>query len=200
MGTERRGRAPATRTVFTVHEVAFAAGVSVKVVNQAIDRKDIESRVLLRAPHRPGRGVGVGEAVYLHVRHVLAPEVRPKLYRLVRARDLPELPRRFEVGNVVVDLEPAIREVEARLGLLSRLHERVVTEPDVHGGEPVFQGTRTPVYTIARKLALGSTAEEIREDYPHLQEDDLEVARTYAALYPRRGRPRSGQHSGDVVA
>jgi uncharacterized protein (DUF433 family) len=67
---------------------------------------------------------------------------------------------------------------------------RVEIDPDVRGGEPVFCGTRIPVYTIARKMELGSKKDELLEDYPKLREQDLELARRYSKLYPRRGRPR----------
>jgi uncharacterized protein (DUF433 family) len=175
----------------TVNEAAFAAGVSVKTVNQAIDRKHIRTRELRRATDRASRGIGASDIVYLAVSHVLAPEVRVKLHRSFRGRSLAELPRQFQTGVVVLDLENAIREVEARLELLAKIDERIATAAEVRGGEPVFRGTRIPVFTIARKVELGSTAEELEEDYPHLQPGDLDLAVQYAKLYPRRGRPRA---------
>jgi uncharacterized protein (DUF433 family) len=177
--------------VITVKEAAFAAGVSVKTVNQAIDREHIQTRDLRRATDRAKRGLGAGEAVYLTVSQVLAPEVRPRLYRFFRGKSLSELPRHFEAGDVIVDLEGAIQRVADRLRMLARIWERVETDPEIRGGEPVFEGTRIPVYTIARKLELGSPPGELLEDYPKLREEDLALARQYAELYPRRGRPRA---------
>jgi uncharacterized protein (DUF433 family) len=184
-------RRSGTATMITVNEAAFAAGVSVKAVNQAIDREHIQTRALQRATDRARRGIGASDAVYLAVRQVLAPDLWPKLYRSFRGKTVSELPRRFEVGAVVIDLERAIEEVEDRLRLLDRIAERVEVDPEVRGGEPVFRGTRTPVHAIARKIELGSSSEELREDYPQLQEDDLDLATKYAKLYPRRGRPRT---------
>jgi len=184
--TERR-----TEKTVTVNEAAFAAGVSVKTVNQAIDRKHIRTRELRRTTDRASRGIGATDVVYLAVSHVLAPEVRAKLHRAFRGRSLAELPRQFQTGVIVLELEHAIREVEARLELLAKIDERIETAPEVRGGEPVFRGTRTPVFAIARKVELGSTADELEEDYPHLQPGDLELATQYAKLYPRRGRPRA---------
>lgn len=129
--------------------------------------------------------------MYLCVSQVLAPEVRPKLYRTFHGKSLSELPRHLEMGRVVIDLERAIQEVESRLRMLARFGERVEADPEVRGGEPVFRGTRTPVYTIGRKIEMGSTMEELREDYPQLQEEDFDLAVQYAKLYPRRGRPRA---------
>lgn len=186
--TERRiGR----NTVITVKEAAYAAGVSVKAVNQAIDREHIQTRPLRRASDAAGRGIGPGEAVYLTVSQVLAPELRRKVYRSFRGRELPELPRRLDMGGVVLELDGVIRNVEERLNLLFSMQERVEVDPEIRGGQPVFRGTRIPIHGIARKLALGSTTEELLEDYPKLTEDDLELATSYAELYPRRGRPRT---------
>lgn len=184
-------RRAATEMAMTVNEAAFAAGVSVKAVNQAIDRDHIQVRALRRATDRAGRGVDPGDAVYLRVRQLLAPEIWPKLYRSFRGKPLSELPRQLEVRSVVFDFEHVIEEVEARLKLLGAIRERIEADPEVRGGEPVFRGTRTPVYTIARKIELGSTTEELREDYPQLQPGDLALATQYAKLYPRRGRPRA---------
>ncbi|HEU0014005.1 MAG TPA: DUF433 domain-containing protein [Longimicrobium sp.] len=174
----------------TVNEAAFAAGVSVKAVNQAIDREHVETRELRRATDRARRGVGEGDAVYLSVRQVLAPEVWPELYRWFQGKTIAELPRRLQMGSLVLDLEHAIDEVEMRLRMLEHMRERVETDPEVQGGDPVFRGTRTRVYSVARKLELGATVQELQEDFPHLGEDDLDLAAQYAMLYPPRGRPR----------
>lgn len=185
--TEHRTRRNAA---ITVREAAFAAGVSVEVVNRAIDREHIQTLPLRRATDATRRGIGPGEAVYLTVSQVLAPEVRREVYRSFRGKELAELPRRLDMGGVVLELEGVIRSVEERLSLLSSMQERVEVDPEVRGGEPVFRGTRIPIHGIARKQALGSAKEELLEDYPKLTEDDLELAARYAELYPRRGRPR----------
>jgi uncharacterized protein (DUF433 family) len=39
------------------------------------------------------------------------------------------------------------------------------------------------------------TTEEIREDYPHLSDEDIEFAKLYTAAYPKVGRPRACQTS-----
>lgn len=183
-------RRTAPSAVISVKEAAFAAGVSVKAVNQAIDRKHIRTRSLRRKGDTARRGVGRGEAVYLTVSQVLAPEVRRKVYRSFRGKDLAEIPRRLEMYGVVLEIGRAIQDVEDRLSLLASMHERVEIDPEVRSGEPVFVGTRIPVHAIAQKLELGSLREELLEDYPKLTESDLELAMRYAEIYPRRGRPR----------
>jgi uncharacterized protein (DUF433 family) len=183
---ERRTRGS---RLITVNEAAFAAGVSLKTVNQAIDREHVQVRNLKRSTDRATRGIDATDAVYLSVSRVLAPAIRTKLYRFLHGKPLAELPLHFEAERVVLDLEPVIRDVQGRLRLLDRIEERIEVDPDVRGGEPVFRGTRTPVHAIARKLAMGSTAEELYEDHPRLEQGDLEIAAQYAKLHPRRGRP-----------
>ena len=185
---EHRGTA---RRVITVNEAAFAASVSLKTVNQAIDREHVRTVELKRSTARVRRGIDASDAVYLSVREVLAPPVRAKLYRFLHGTPLKELPLQFEVERIILDLAPAVDEVRRRLDLLTRIEERVEVDPEVRGGEPVFRGTRIPVYGIARKLALGATEEELYEDHPRLEAGDLQIARLYARLYPRRGRPRA---------
>lgn len=41
----------------------------------------------------------------------------------------------------------------------------------------------------ARPVA-GTSPKEVREDYPYLDDEDLEFATLYAVAYPRVGRPR----------
>lgn len=184
---ERRKR---SRRVITVNEAAFAADVSLKTVNQAIDREHVRTVEMKRLADRVRRGIDASDVVYLSVREVLAPPIRAKLYRFLHGTPLDELPLRFEAPPVVLDLAPAVHEARKRLEFLSRIEERVEIDAEVRGGEPVIRGTRIPVHGIARKLELGSTAEELYEDHPCLEYGDLEIARQYAKLYPRRGRPR----------
>ncbi len=184
---ERRMR---NRRVITVNEAAFAADVSLKTVNQAIDREHVRTVELKRYSDRLRRGIYATDAVYLCVREVLAPQFRAKLYRFLQGTPVDELPLQFEVDPIVLDLAPAVHAVRSRLEILTRIEERVEVDPEVRGGEPVFRGTRIPVHAIARKLDLGSTEPELYDDHPRLEKGDLEIARRYARLYPRRGRPQ----------
>jgi len=185
---ERRTARPG---VISVNEAAYVAGLSVKTVNQAIDREQIPVRELRRESDRAARGVDASDAVYLRIRQVVAPDLWPWLHRFFRGKTLTDVPRQLVAGKVTFVFEGAIQEAEERLDLLAKIGDRVEKDPAVRGGEPVFRGTRTPVYGIARKLELGSTVQELTEDYPHLQADDFDLARQYAKLYPRRGRPRN---------
>lgn len=47
-------------------------------------------------------------------------------------------------------------------------HRYIVSTPDILGGEPVIEGTRTPVRAIVELWRGGTPAEEIGLDLPHL--------------------------------
>jgi uncharacterized protein (DUF433 family) len=59
--------------------------------------------------------------------------------------------------------------------------ERIVIEPDLHHGDPCIKGTRIPVAIIVGSLADGMTADQIREAYPQLADEDIRAALSYAA-------------------
>lgn len=60
-------------------------------------------------------------------------------------------------------------------------HDRIEINPRVMFGKPVIRGTRITVELILRKLGEGATQSELREAYPHLSQEDIQAAITYAA-------------------
>jgi uncharacterized protein (DUF433 family) len=67
-----------------------------------------------------------------------------------------------------------------------RWQEHIIIDPDIHHGEPCIKGTRIPVAIIVGSLADGMTPEEVIEQYPQLDRDDIETAMAYAADAARR--------------
>jgi uncharacterized protein (DUF433 family) len=59
--------------------------------------------------------------------------------------------------------------------------ERITIEPEVMGGQPCIRGLRIPVSFIVKLLATGRTRGEILEDYPELEEEDIQQSLEYAA-------------------
>jgi uncharacterized protein (DUF433 family) len=55
----------------------------------------------------------------------------------------------------------------------------IVSKKTVLGGKPVIAGTRISVDLIATYLATGYDLSDIRQAYPHLTKDQIEVALTY---------------------
>lgn len=59
--------------------------------------------------------------------------------------------------------------------------ERITIDPEVMGGQPCIRGLRIPVSFIVKLLATGRTRGEILEDYPELEEEDIQQSLEYAA-------------------
>jgi len=59
--------------------------------------------------------------------------------------------------------------------------ERIIVAPEVHHGDACIRGTRIPVATILGSLADGMTAQQIKEAYPQLTDEDIQAALGYAA-------------------
>jgi uncharacterized protein (DUF433 family) len=59
--------------------------------------------------------------------------------------------------------------------------ERITTDPTMMGGVPCIRGLRVPVATVVGMLADGMTADEIVEELPYLEREDLTAALWYAA-------------------
>jgi len=61
------------------------------------------------------------------------------------------------------------------------LRERIATDPAVCHGAATIRGTRVPVAVVLDNLAAGLTAEDIVNEYPSLDADDVRAALAYAA-------------------
>ena len=59
--------------------------------------------------------------------------------------------------------------------------ERITIDPEVMGGQPCIRGLRIPVSFIVKLLATGRTKDEILEEYPELEEEDIAESLKYAA-------------------
>ena len=68
----------------------------------------------------------------------------------------------------------------ATLDLMTRL-DRITADPSVCHGKPTVRGLRYPVAMLLELLASGMTIEEVLEDYPDLERDDLLAALEFGA-------------------
>lgn len=59
----------------------------------------------------------------------------------------------------------------------STLHvqESVVINPQIMHGNPVFRGTRIPLYRVIEEIADGTTLEELKDGYPTLASDQVQA-------------------------
>lgn len=64
---------------------------------------------------------------------------------------------------------------------MSRL-DRITADASICHGKPVIRGLRYPIQTLLELLASGMSVEEVLDDYPDLERDDLLAALEFAAL------------------
>jgi len=181
-----------TNSLFTATEAAVLTRLSVKSVNNAIDRKTIPAIAGSRAG-QSARLLDLRALVSLTLERRLADRFVPELRREVFDA-LATAPRNtvsLEGGFLRIDLREPRRELATSIRALRRARQLVLSDPEIMGGEPVFRGTRVPVHMIATLLEQGSTEAELLEGYPRLTAEMIRAAPIYAAAYPLRGRPRS---------
>ncbi|MBG1269592.1 DUF433 domain-containing protein [Nostoc sp. WHI] len=61
-----------------------------------------------------------------------------------------------------------------------KILERIKFDKNILAGKPIIRGLRIPVAMILELLAKGSTNQEILEDYPELELEDIQAALFYA--------------------
>ena len=64
--------------------------------------------------------------------------------------------------------------------VISKGH-RITVNPKQCGGRPCIRGLRIRVKDVLDLLAAGASREEILEDYPYLEVEDIEAALEFAA-------------------
>ncbi len=67
------------------------------------------------------------------------------------------------------------------LVVMSRL-DRITSDPSICHGQPTVRGLRQPVENLLELLASGMSIDEVLEDYPELERDDLLAALEFGAL------------------
>jgi len=65
------------------------------------------------------------------------------------------------------------------------MFDRITFDTKILGGRASIRGMRIPVSVIVGQLAHGATCEDILNDYPDLERDDIHQALAYAAWLTR---------------
>ena len=66
--------------------------------------------------------------------------------------------------------------------------DRISADHRIMGGLPCIAGTRIPVATVVSLVAEGESAEQIVDEFPQLEVDDVRQALQYAAAAVRERR------------
>lgn len=88
-----------------------------------------------------------------------------------------------------LDFTHFVREAVARAKEVDTADALVTKVDGVMGGEPCFKGTRLPIDVVLTSLDKDISDERILDEYS-LTKEQLNAARVYALVHPRRGRPR----------
>ena len=62
-----------------------------------------------------------------------------------------------------------------------KYQERITLEPGKRGGRPCIRGLRITVYDVLVQLAVGQSHQEILDDFPELESDDISACLGFAA-------------------
>ncbi|MEO8812957.1 MAG: DUF433 domain-containing protein [Caulobacteraceae bacterium] len=184
--------------LYTPAEAGAVSGLKLKAVHNAIDKRIVEPVAKARvapigAIHRTPRFLTGEDLVRLRVWRgvgdTLSAERRQLLFVAIAAKPAAKTVKADEL--LIVDVGEARKQVDRGVRDLEAAEAVVAKDKATLGGEPVFKGTRIPVYGIAAMLDAGATAQELLSGYPKLTERLLDLARIWVAAHPRRGRPKS---------
>jgi uncharacterized protein (DUF433 family) len=179
--------------LFTPTEAAVLTRLSLKAVNNAID-KNMVSAIVRPSASDSVRLLDARALLALALEYRLAsrlfPELRRRLFDALAASSRKVLTLEDGLVVVKIDLCEPRRELAASFRKLRRARSLVVSDSETMGGDPVFRGTRIPVHLIAKLVEESSTDADLLKAYPRLSTEMIRLAPLYAQAYPLRGRPR----------
>ena len=70
-----------------------------------------------------------------------------------------------------------------------KFSDRILRDPAICAGEPVFRGTRVTLRTVLASLAEGDQPETILADFPTLRMEDIQAAIAFAAASAEEDLP-----------
>lgn len=59
--------------------------------------------------------------------------------------------------------------------------DRITVNPKVFQGQPCIRGMRIPISLIVKLISQGRTPDQIIQDYPELEKEDIKQALEFAA-------------------
>jgi uncharacterized protein (DUF433 family) len=70
-----------------------------------------------------------------------------------------------------------------------KYEDRILRDPAICGGEPVFKGTRVTLRTVLASLASDDAPEDILLDFPSIKAEDVRAAIAFAAASAEEDLP-----------
>jgi len=187
---------------FSLKEAAAIADVPEPFVRKAVDQRTVRPRKIAS-----GRAVrhrfGVDDMLLLKVisrfPFDLPRRDKDALRSLVKGKRMQAGKWRRAKGDfvarsgdlvVVVECKDVRSTLARDLATYRRGVKRIVSDPEIMAGEPVFAGTRVTLAHVAGLFGKGVPRDEIAEDYPALSQADLDFATIHSKMKRNPGRPR----------
>ncbi len=188
---------------FSVNEAAAIAEVSPETIRTALEKKSVTPSHKRKTGRAVRHQFSIGDVLFVKVLvefpFPLTKEDKQSLAQILAhgSRTADRWSRQgaelvYRAGDMQVSFEcKGFRQSVARnLAAFRWGRRRVVSIPEVLGGEPVFRGTRIPLQHVASLFRKGVPEKEIAEDFPALSVRDLAYARLFSRFGERPGRPR----------
>ena len=189
--------------LFSVNEAAAIAEVSPETIRTALEKKSVKPSHQRKTGKAVRHQFSVGDVLFIkllaefpfplskHDKHSLA-EVLARGNRRASPWSVKGVDLVYRSGDVQLSVQckPFRKIVERNLATFRWGRTRVVSSPEVLGGEPVFRGTRVSLRQVAALFRKDVSEKEIIEDFPQLSARDLAYARLFSHLGEKPGRPR----------
>jgi uncharacterized protein (DUF433 family) len=189
--------------LFSVSEAAAIAGVSPETIRTALEKKSIAPSSKRKTGKVVRYRFSVGDVLFMKVLvefpFALSKEDKQSLAKILSrgnrtaarwSREGADLVYRSGDMQVSVECTAFRQKVARNLSAFRWGKRRIVSTPDVLGGEPVFRGTRIPLQHVASLFRKGVSEKEIAADFSALSPRDLAYAWLFSRFSERPGRPR----------
>ncbi len=106
----------------------------------------------------------------------------------IKGRGIMDVREQREIGERLIELDGTpnmkkwlINEKTRMRMMRYKVKTKIVSDPNICGGEPCIRDTRIPVYVILSHLAAGEDYDAILKNFPRLKYDDVVSCLEYAA-------------------
>jgi uncharacterized protein (DUF433 family) len=188
---------------FSVNEAAAIAEVPPDTIRTALEKKSMAPSFKRKTGNAVRYRFSVGDVLFVKVLvefpFPLSKEDKQSLAKILSRGDrrAARWSRKgsdlvYRSGDMQVSVEcKSFRQTVARnLAAYRWGRRRIVSSPEILGGDPVFRGTRVPLQQVASLYRKGVPEREIAEDFPALSDRDFAYARLVARFGEKPGRPK----------
>ena len=189
--------------LFSVSEAAAIAEISPDTIRTALEKKSVTPSHRQKAGKAVRHQFSAGDVLFVKVlaefpfplskqdKQSLAQVLARGNRRAARwSTQGSDLVYRSGEMQVLIACKPFRETVARNLAAYRWGRRRIVSSPEVLGGEPVFRGTRIPLHHVASLFRKGVPEQEIAEDFRNLNARDLAYARLFARFGEKPGRPK----------